>query len=56
MTIEEAKRDYPLLWEELKRFMPRAWDGDVAELVERIVSICPACWGTRMPCTCMRDE
>lgn len=56
LPIEEAKRDYPALWNTAKTVLPRLTQIELAAVVALVVGTCSHCHEDDSDCQCWNDE
>ncbi|GAG76481.1 unnamed protein product, partial [marine sediment metagenome] len=54
--IEEAKKEYSWLWNEIGKEFPRLDQAERLKLLNFAINICSSCHEAYLPCQCWNDE
>jgi hypothetical protein len=56
LTVEEAREQYPVLWDTYNATFLAESLASVAKMVSIAVGTCPHCWEKPVGCSCMKEE
>lgn len=55
-NVEDAKAEYPHLWDTFHSELPNLSDEDIATAISITTGVCSSCWERPNRCSCWNDE